>query len=281
MEALLADLLDLKGRDQYNRGRDLARQGIELASIRSTHGAALSLQGPNDEKAANSIAAAVLIGGIGGLQELRVDILADLVHSRLRYAKDALSTHVLYAFFLAGSQPSEAISTIFTAIEYTESIQNDKVLSRLLTMRGWLHAMAKDPGVAELAEADFTSAIKLDESNLGALRLHARTCIALKQHSAAVDDLNAFVAKVKADNIEDMPGVATAWYDLVEALFRRGPKAEGVGGISGLLRLMENAFEEGQKVESSSQVATSEAAEMLSAKLRSEQMIAKVRSLIR
>ena len=71
MEPLLAELLELRGRAQYNRGRDLAEQGLALASVRSSQGAALSLAGPNDEKAADSLAVAVLIGGIGALQEVR------------------------------------------------------------------------------------------------------------------------------------------------------------------------------------------------------------------
>ena len=203
------------------------------------------------------------------------------MHSRLRYAKDALSTLVLYAFFLAGSQPDEAVSTISTAIQSPQSTDDKQLLSRLLTMRGWLQAMGKNAGAAEAAEYDFTSAIRLDESNLGALRLHARTCIALKKHSAAVDDLTAFLAKVKSDNTTDMPGVATAWYDLVEALFRRGPKAEGVGGMPGLLTRMENAFAEGQKIQNAGELAAPEAVETDSARNRSEQMIATVRSLVK
>ncbi|KAJ3041939.1 hypothetical protein HDV00_008448 [Rhizophlyctis rosea] len=261
MEVLLDELLSLRGRPQYARAGEMAREGIRLASVRGSQGGSISLTGPNDGQASDFLAAAILIGGVSGLQELRIDILADLVQSRLRAAPDATATLIIYAFFLAGSQPDEAIETITKATNATDFVKDDKIMSRLLMMRGWAEGMRKGSPPAEPADADFASAIRLDPHNLGALRLHARTSMTLKRHATAVGDLNRYLQVVEEENLADMPGFAAAWYDLVEALFRRGPKAEGVGGIPGLLQQMQDAFEKGREVESRYEKGSSEESE--------------------
>ncbi|KAJ3294771.1 tRNA (adenine(58)-N(1))-methyltransferase non-catalytic subunit TRM6 [Borealophlyctis nickersoniae] len=281
----LAALLALPPRPQFQQARALAREVFNTLEQQNKL---------NDDSTAavcsDMLGAAILAGGIGALGELRVDVLADLVLQRLRNTSSTrLSTRVIYAFLLAGSQPSDAIVSITDAMDSLPSDSDPRMTSRLLTMRGWIRGMQKDDSAdaKRAALEDFKRAAELDVTNFVALRLGARTAMSIKDHDTAMSNLTEFVERAEEEKMGgNVPGHAAAYFELVEAVFRKGPKA--AGGIRGLLDKMERLLERGINVaaenaasggEQGLETAASEEAEVSALRDRAERMVSTVRGL--
>ncbi|RKO93830.1 hypothetical protein BDK51DRAFT_49200 [Blyttiomyces helicus] len=225
-------LLALPQRKRLARGREMATEAFELARKNCMASAAPLLAAP------------ILAGVISAIGEVPLDELGTIVYSTLKSDPDALSTKAAYAFLLAGSQPAEAVSVLSSLLDPGAPLLPARALSCVHAMRAWIRATAikaaADPAdTTAQVLADYTRAVDLDPANLHARHLRARWLLRTDP-PAATRDLEAFVDAVGPG----APGLAVGCFELVEALFRCGPKRLGCP-VKQLLERMEAVFERG------------------------------------
>ncbi|KAI9203057.1 uncharacterized protein BJ171DRAFT_511681 [Polychytrium aggregatum] len=237
-------------------------------------------------EAVDRYAAAILTGLVASASPL--GNLADLTHCALRHYRDSPATQIVYAFFLAGSQPGEGIAVLTQLIESgSTSTHTDtnaasdnahttsagfgpRLLSRLLSMRGWLSGLALAP---DQADADFSRSIEADSDNDQALYLRSKTRASQRRYGDAIADLTQYLSMARPDE----PKLAHGWYELGQMWFRRGPKKELGIGLHDLRARLEAIIHSAHEAEQAA--GGSDAAELQSLRETTDRMLQKVTSL--
>ena len=154
--------------------------------------------------ATEPLARFILSGYLTAAQELRLDLLADVLHDRLTRGVENTWVSIIYAFVTSATNPSEslqAISAVIAKIEPSDAQSN--LLPSLLRMRAFFHAVTGD---AIHADTDLQSALTRDPTNHQALYLHVKVLRGLKRLDDAMATMEQFLS-VAPRNEPELPQV--------------------------------------------------------------------------
>ncbi|KAJ3085046.1 hypothetical protein HK102_000368 [Quaeritorhiza haematococci] len=288
-------------------------------------------------EAGEKLAAVIVAGVVGSVGEIPLDRLADITHEMLLSTNSSTTTlvptKIIYAFLLAGKNPTEATEAITEAITHVSNrkekqtppsssdsqdavnVPRATLLSLLHSMRGYLHGLALSTSDAL---QDFAKALALDSGLTRPLFLRGQVVLSVLRSSSggnvpkiegvgegvvglatmAIEDLTRFVAEEagqeeggggeKEGDVGGDPALAHAYFLLLEAWFRRGPR-NGIR-LAQLLTEMEELF--GKGVDEERKVAEelgvqgegegkAEMGILRETRERAEMMLQKVRGLAR
>ena len=168
---------------------------------------------------------------------IRLDLMADTVHDRIRKQPNDFDTAALYAYFLSAKLPKDGIEALSTPIEKAPkplSPRDTPRVSALLRMRGWFHAITGD---AAAAHGDLDRAVELDPANLPALYLRSKVARHLRRRDAALADLRLYLERAPRDEYN----LPQAYYE--SALLEAGGRPKDAALLADLQPLVEKGDE--------------------------------------